>query len=339
MNTMPINRILTTLFLLLLFNVNFMSEANANCETDCLTVYSISLTDRGTSIRGSVKLIDEFVNSGASRGSTVQVMWTRPDGSTILQNARIGTRLRADFNFGSGGVPGTYTFEVINVLRSGYTFDPSGGIDLVSSITVQNTNNQLPVAVINTDQVSGEAPLNINFDALSSHDPDGTLSSYHWDFGDGVTSYEPIASHTYTVGGVYTATLSILDDMGGRATSSVTINVTDPVPSGTGNCQSQCLSLDEFKMGFKNDMVIGKVRVMDENRATVYGVNIEAVWTLPDGSTVPQSKGNGSRKKTAFRISANQAGNYTILVTNVMKDGYQFVPELSQSEAGTFVVE
>ena len=51
------------------------------------------------------------------------------------------------------------------------------------------------------------------FDASGSSDPNGTITSYRWDFGDGQTSTRstPTASHTYAIAGLVTVTLTITD--------------------------------------------------------------------------------------------------------------------------------
>ena len=48
--------------------------------------------------------------------------------------------------------------------------------------------NELPTAGFTIDVDLGQAPLEVNFDAASSSDPDGTLVSYSWEFGDGTTA-------------------------------------------------------------------------------------------------------------------------------------------------------
>ena len=96
----------------------FSQADAAGCSNDCLSVYHAGITDLGTSLRGTVKVADEFFRAGAARGLVVQGMWTRPGGSAFVQSRRIGTRLRADFSFGHGGVPGVYTFEIIDVVKS-----------------------------------------------------------------------------------------------------------------------------------------------------------------------------------------------------------------------------
>ena len=67
----------------------------------------------------------------------------------------------------------------------------------------------------------------ITFDASASHDPDGTIANYTWDFGDGnITSLtSPTITHVYTALGDYTIVLTVFDDMGLNSTMQMTITV------------------------------------------------------------------------------------------------------------------
>lgn len=103
--------------------------------------------------------------------------------------------------------------------------------------------NAAPVAVANADPTSGNAPLEVSFDATGSYDPDGTIAAYEWDFGDGAgfedyTASGGVASHTYTAGGSYTSTLRLTDDDGASATASVSIDVNSP-PTAVANATPQ----------------------------------------------------------------------------------------------------
>jgi len=59
------------------------------------------------------------------------------------------------------------------------------------------------------------------FDASASHDPDGGISAYHWDFGDGEGADGIHATHRYRKPGSYVAKL-IVDDGAGLANSAAT---------------------------------------------------------------------------------------------------------------------
>jgi PKD repeat protein len=85
--------------------------------------------------------------------------------------------------------------------------------------------NQPPVAVVGATPTSGYAPLPVSFNSTGSNDPDGSIVSYSWAFGDGGTATGPAASHTYQNAGNYTAVLTVTDNQGATGTSSVGITV------------------------------------------------------------------------------------------------------------------
>jgi PKD repeat protein len=77
--------------------------------------------------------------------------------------------------------------------------------------------NELPTAAF--DVVCDY--LTCTFDAVRSNDPDGTLTGYEWDFGDGSPAATgALVQHTFSQSGVYTATLTVTDDRGGQDTTT-----------------------------------------------------------------------------------------------------------------------
>ncbi|GGY62584.1 S8 family serine peptidase [Streptomyces omiyaensis] len=73
-----------------------------------------------------------------------------------------------------------------------------------------------------------------SFDGSASSDPDGTVVSYAWDFGDGRTGEGAAPTHTYAKGGTYTVKLTVTDDDGstGSTTEQVTAGTAEP-PAGS----------------------------------------------------------------------------------------------------------
>ncbi|MCP4622484.1 MAG: PKD domain-containing protein [bacterium] len=76
------------------------------------------------------------------------------------------------------------------------------------------TPNMSPTARFSADTDSGEAPLQVSFDASASSDPDGSIVSYFWVFGDGSTGTGVTISHTFDSPGTFTVTLTVADDAG-----------------------------------------------------------------------------------------------------------------------------
>ena len=121
--------------------------------------------------------------------------------------------------------PGTYNAKLRVV-------DDSGAWDVDTlTITVSSVDpsNQDPVASLQVDNLTGDAPLAVGFSAFGSVDPDGLIVEFAWDWeGDGL--YDAIgegtgASHVYNAPGIYNAKVRVEDNSGARDTATVEINV------------------------------------------------------------------------------------------------------------------
>ncbi len=67
-----------------------------------------------------------------------------------------------------------------------------------------------------------------------STDPDGTIASRSWTFGDGASSTATDPSHTYACAGDYQVTLTVTDDGGRQGTATRTVSVAAPTGGSGG---------------------------------------------------------------------------------------------------------
>ena len=83
--------------------------------------------------------------------------------------------------------------------------------------TSANGGTKPPVAEAEWSPHQGRAPQKVSFDGTGSSDPDGTVTDWSWDFGDGSTGSGSRAVHTYTQGGRYFPRLTVTDNSGAQA--------------------------------------------------------------------------------------------------------------------------
>jgi PKD domain/IPT/TIG domain len=67
--------------------------------------------------------------------------------------------------------------------------------------------------------------LTCSFDGSPSTDPDGTIQSYSWSFGDGTSGSGSTGSHTYAQPAGYVVTLTVIDDPGASGMTSKTVTL------------------------------------------------------------------------------------------------------------------
>ena len=108
-------------------------------------------------------------------------------------------------------------------------FDWTGNSSLTRIRYVGGNNNQ-PIASAQAVPTNGPIPLKVQFTGSGSSDPDAQTLNYGWDLGNDVftTTVNPV--YTYTVGGNFTATLTVTDTGGLSNTAQVYVTAGNSAP-------------------------------------------------------------------------------------------------------------
>lgn len=72
--------------------------------------------------------------------------------------------------------------------------------------------------------------LACTFDATGSTDPDGTVATYAWDFGDQSADVGAVLTHAFASSGSFPVTLTVTDDTGASSSTTSQVPVSDAPP-------------------------------------------------------------------------------------------------------------
>ena len=115
---------------------------------------------------------------------------TDPDGKLIAYHWDFGDGARGD------GQLVQYAYRRSGVYQVGLTVRDDSATDTnVASDSLTVVVNEPPVADAGPDQRVSSSE--VRFDGTGSHDPDGEIARYEWDFGDGTSGVGPTPVHVY----------------------------------------------------------------------------------------------------------------------------------------------
>ena len=166
---------------------------------------------------------------------------------------------------------------------------PALGIAAILCVLTTLSGCQLfqvdPIAVLTSTAISGPAPLTVDFDLSYSLHPKGRPLVYRLDFDDGSepdtgSEFGIIIPHTYEAPGIYDAVLTVTDDTGRSATSTLRITISDDGPPvGTG--------LGMTAPDFTAPTTDGVEFTLSETRGQVVLLDFWGAWCPPCRRSLP----------------------------------------------------
>ncbi|MBW2562581.1 MAG: PKD domain-containing protein [Deltaproteobacteria bacterium] len=238
--------------------------------------------------------VGETVVFNASRsvdkdGKLIEFLWDFGDGTKQKTGPKTKTVKH------SYSDPGKYIAKLTVKDDSGSSTDTDQDTALV-------VINHPPVAVAGSDQ--HVKTREVKFDASDSHDPDGEIIKYLWNFGDGETGKGISALHTFRNPGRYTVRLTIIDN-----SKTSTSRVSDEMTVTVNHLPIADAGRDRVGMP-------GQVFVFDGSASVdPDGKIIKYVWDFGDGTTQ-----NGTKVSHSY----SNPGKYNLLLTvydNFEKEG------------------
>lgn|GEM_PF-598709 len=146
-----------------------------------------------------------------------------PDGEVVAHLWDFGEGAKG---FGSE-TSHTYSTEGRYRVRLTVTDDGQQGNTTVLDLEVVNRPPAARVSAGSRLLFAGESAA---LDGAGSRDPDGSVASYLWDFGDGSNSTGPLAGHVFKKEGNYSVTLTVTDDRGAANSTTVELTVLKRLP-------------------------------------------------------------------------------------------------------------
>ena len=273
--------------------------------------YGVAVDSAGNAyVAGSTESLNfPTVNSLQSMGGFSDAFMTKLDavGSAVVYSTYLGGAKEDDGlaiavdvsgNAYVTGITYSANFPTVRAPQTGLRGYQDGFIAKIALSTTQP-----PIALF-TSVCGG---LACSFDGSSSSDPDGTIASYAWNFGDGTSGSGSAVGHTYTAAGTYTVTLLITDNSGATGTRSESVTVV---------AQAHVGDLDGASTNQRSTWTaIVTITVHDSNHLPVANATVSGSWS--GGSTGSCATTGGGQCAVARSTISKGNANVTFTVANI----------------------
>ena len=222
--------------------------AESNISTVTITVNPINdppvAGDDSISVDEGGQIMVEVLSNDTDPDSTLSYA-----NVTVLAGPSRGTAVVA-----SGGI--NYTHDGSETTSDTFIYqveDGAGGSDNATVTVNINPVNDPPVADPN-GPYSGTVGMPVTFCGSNSSDCDGTIVSYDWDFGDGETGSGVSPAHNYAAAGIYTVTLTVIDNDGAGHTATTSVDIANMPPEEMIEDLIDEIDVMDLPEGIKNSL-------------------------------------------------------------------------------------
>ena len=177
------------------------------------------------------------------------------------------------------------------------------------------SSNKKPVADAGSDQ-GVYVNETVIFDGSGSYDPDGSIMSWSWSFGDGEKASDETASHTYSEPGTYTVTLTVKDWRNAEASDTCIVTVTEetehtpPTPKPAEFILSDLsITPDEVEPGEEVTITFTVTNVGEEKGTCTVTLSVEG-----EPITMEVTLEGGKSETVEFKFTPEAEGTYDVEV-------------------------
>ncbi|KQV85898.1 hypothetical protein ASD15_30205 [Massilia sp. Root351] len=263
------------------------------------------------------------------RGPNLDILVQLRDASgNLLAEANPADALTASLSFNLPAA-GTYYVSVEGMglgdaLGTGYSAYGSVGRYAVA-MSAPLAAAGAPVAVIGASATNGPAPLNVSFSGASSTGSGSSIVSYEWNFGDGTPLAAGVAaSHVYTAGGSYTASLKVTNSAGFSGTSAVVITATTAQPKVYAGGITMALVAPNRQQAYAQ----AKVTVKDASGNLIPNATVSGSWSgIVSGAASAVT--NASGVATINSVSSKKTGTFKFTLNGITAAGYTYDASLN----------